>query len=1099
MFNTIHPILFISVSGKAYDLFNNLSIDLGNRNTAQFKERYFRHVWIDENFQIRSSIDESITGLPIQDPKNKAENLKIVNTNRNLIKAILERQINSIYNLENTSYATENSLKIGAPQIVILAEIDNPVLAPIIIPIIQNIDFDAIKNTSADYSLNPQVHLFLMYNTNERENDTRIESKINKYAFLSDIESTNFAIKPYIWLLDNVNEQSIYIDTEQTIGVSICRFIELLFTNASDLISSTYNDQVTDDGEPCLYSTFGYASLIYPKFKIKDYLLQYVYEKELNLISKEFESKYETITIKDEATRFFQHPVLKDLSKNLSVNERTENIFSPYKFNVEKYIADEKDKTIDRPLSLIENPDTISRVSTSDLLHQISNTKEKYSDEVILEFSQQLEFAKKRELDLAKAHIDDTSTRLLDTKGCGVNYAILFTAVLANNKPVVESMLEGRFTSDVPNFSNFQENFRSLFIGDQIKDAQKNLKEFSDKVSNNIKLIQQYTTEKANSEKTVETLVSKSDESNPKLIELNTKIDNYTTQIHNLSIENEGLNLEIVNTTLFIETKRNEFDQDPTKESFKIERTKKSKEEIADLREKVFPAIDNELSAQYNQKNQLIEKRKKFIFLNLLLIPVLTAIFLTILSFFLYFKIHSDNKLLLNSFEISAVILCIYYIIQLIKFNKLKKSFNEVIYAIEQKLEFKKNRFLHYVSLINECFQKDFEFERDLISFNLVTPLIQYSLQKQFELTSFKEYIVKAYSNYHLQLEQFHFESNAFDFCVIDKADVSKIYDNSYQLPLIGSGPSNTIKLSKVYNHYEESNNIDFLLDSFTLIVDDLFKRKVETETLSEIIFAESKIYQKVAKPEVFFQKLYGTSRPLLKTERINSDIPYCHDITVGYLHEGYNDYLKNLNINNSLKIDSGNKDLFGLISIKSNIPSKIIYDMGDFRTTLSELINDGNKQMYFVNDNSYNHALRRTSSVDKAVSDNSSIPELLIFALTRGDIKFISGKNQFINDDLGSLGDNWNQLVQSWNSHLCHDLRGQLDTKFKDMLSVYETKDYQELSIRFIQSMLSINSVTSKDLDDGLSVFYFSILKGTEAGWKDVQSHFKEVKKKSI
>jgi len=339
MLNTIHPILFFSISEKEYLNINEFSINLGQKNTAQFKERYFRHIWMDEAFQIKNNSDDISIGLPFRDRNNKSENLKIVNSNRNSLKAIFEKQINSIYKSDNYNFAVENNVNIGAPQIVILGAIDNPILSPLVIPLIQNLDFDAIRNYSGDFSLTPQVHLFLTYNTKNDDAVEENERKIHKSAFLAEMETANFSIKPYIWLLDNVNEQSIFIEDEQMLNVSICRFIELLFTNALDLISSTYTNNV-NNGRPCLYATFGYSSLTYPKSKIKDYLFDYIYARELSQITKKLNSQFEAITIKDEVIRFFQHPVFKDLPQRLSVNDKSENIFIPFKCNIEQYVAD---------------------------------------------------------------------------------------------------------------------------------------------------------------------------------------------------------------------------------------------------------------------------------------------------------------------------------------------------------------------------------------------------------------------------------------------------------------------------------------------------------------------------------------------------------------------------------------------------------------------------------------------------------------------------------------------------------------------------------------------------------------------------------------
>jgi hypothetical protein len=1097
MYNTIHPIIFFSISEKPNKIYDSINNIFGKINTAQFKERYFRYIGVDNQFVITNSFDNTPFTLPINNIVNKSENYKIVNSNIDSYISIFEKTISSIYNLDNINYAVENSLKVGSPQIVILGEIDNPILSPLVISFLQNLDFAKKLELGNGESLSPQVHLLLLYNTKLQTDQSSKESAIYKNAFLKEIESSPLDVNPFVWLLDIINEQSVNLEDEKILNYSIAQFTDLLFTNASDLIASTYNTRNNENGKPCMYSTFGFSNLHFPEEKIKDYLLNYAKAKEFTQLENDLSVKFEIITLKDEATRFFQTNNFNQLPEKISKNEKAENIFIPFKFNASKFIDGEKEKTIDSPLSLIISPDTVAKVSSADFFHQIEEAKKKYSDEVSLNFSQQLDFAKKRETENVKHLIENTQQTLMDTNGKGISYSLLFVAVLANNKAVVESMLEGRFTSDIPTFVNIQENFRSLFIGEDIKVAQKEVRDFSDKVSNNTKLITQYTTEQTNALKTVDSLKTANDESNPKVTELTAKIENYKTQILNLTNENVDLNNKISNHTFFIESRKNEFDQDPTKESFKESRTKKLKEEVKNLNKEIIPQIDSELATLYLEKNNKIENRKKFIFYRLFLIPALSAIFL-IISCFLANKYANVD--FLKGLEFSIAILLIYFIVVGIKFFVLKKKFEELIDQITQKIQNKMNALSLYADLLNKVHNSDFEFERDLISFNIVTPFIEMSLKYQEELSKFKDEIIINQKEFNKQTEEFIFQSNPFEFCVIEKLEINKIYDSSYLVPIISTKETGVVKLSNCFRDFVTTKKINSIIDPISKFAEDVFQRKIVTEQLKDIIFNQSKIFDKKSKPDVLFQKLYHTSRPLLRTEKLKEDVPYCQDISVGLFDETYTALLKGINFNKSIKIEEKNKNNFGLISIKSNFPSFLIYDTVENESIFNELVNNENRTLYFINENAAEYSLLSNGNSNQIkTEDIKALSNYLIFAIARGDIKFDAEKSNFYNENLGVLGSNWEELIKKWNAKVCLDLSKTTERKYNDMLSIFEENDYISFVNRFKDAFLSVNIIISRDMEEFLSVFFFSILKGSKSDWDIISEHFKAIKRKSI
>lgn len=336
MSNFIHPIILLSISEKASIISEFIENKLGRINNAQLKGRYFRHIRLCENTIIRTTLDDEIIDISLTGD-DKFENYKIVNSNGDYLKALFEKILNSIYNLDNINHAVELDLQLGSPQIIVLAEVDVPILSPFIIPLLHEIKF---QNT-------PQVHLVLLYNTKLQSDSNTLKNALYKSAFFREIESQQFALAPYIWLLDIVNERGINLDDEKILYYSITQFIDLLFTNATHLVKSVYNSNF-EKGKPCMYSTFGFSRLIFPEKKIKEYLIKYAMAKEFYFLANNLNSKFEAIALKGEITKFFQANNFDQIPERIAKNSKGNSIFIPFNFNFSHFIDNEKQQVSEK-------------------------------------------------------------------------------------------------------------------------------------------------------------------------------------------------------------------------------------------------------------------------------------------------------------------------------------------------------------------------------------------------------------------------------------------------------------------------------------------------------------------------------------------------------------------------------------------------------------------------------------------------------------------------------------------------------------------------------------------------------------------------------
>lgn len=1084
MTKTIYPTIFFSISNSGIELIESIQKDVKRVNSNNFS-RFIRYAAFHDEGTITNSISDEIISFSFPASKDKAVNYAKVHQNRQNYKAIFEKLINDIYIFENTNYAAENDLTLDKPQIIVLSSIDTPELSPLVIPLLQILD---------TLPQNPDIHLIILYNQ-KLHTEIKEEIAILKNSFFRELDSMKSNHPPHVWLIDIVNEREINLKDSQTLFFAIGQFTDLLVTDSGQITRSTYSG--TEFNKPCIYSTFGYSLLTFPADKIKEYLGLYACSKEISYLADSFISKYEVISLKDELNKFIISSGIEGIPEKIIKKDNAEPIYGGFIFNERKFFDIENVAILSKKLSPVEEPLTFSQTNSNDFFHMIDEYEKLFLNTTYLEFSQSLDKSKKRELLTAEAKILAAMGLFMDDKDKGVNYSHLFVAMLANNKGAVENMLEGRFTSDIPTLNNLQDKFRSCFIGDQLIESEKTLREESDNYANKLKLINQYANQIINAEQSLKRIEESVGADNPKYTELNTQISSLKDQINLFTSDIELHKKNIADVTYMIEQVKLEFDRDATKESYKKGRNEKHNENLAKIRDEKINDLDKELASKYEEKNKRITERNKFIFYNLIIFPVAIFLVLLVTQVILVYKTEWFTvKWFYRGLILTFLTVLVYYIINFVKFFKFKKRFRELLEKIQFLLSDKKNLFGRYVILKNNCYQNEFLFERDLIALSMIDSLMKSTTSLQSDIDDFKSVVRHENIRSDELKGSFSFPDSSFEFCVIGRSEIEEIYDSSAHGRIINK--DNKVSLSKCFEDFVRTRNLNSIFKPILEEASEVYERKVQGETLKSILFNESSTFKKNVNARAKFQQVIETSRPLLKTgfwPNLSPDTAYTENIIIGQNHSIYKQYIKD-NKFSSLSIEESNQYLFGILSIKSNFPSFLIYDVEANENIMRKAITKDNRSKYFINENSFNYSLiPAINKVDKDEKGNILMGNELIFSLTRGIISFDPDKKKFTHSIIGDLGFELADLINNWTTPVCYEIIEEARKEYEEIWHADEN-EFRDYSAEFKKVWMDFPVIISQKFENELSEYFFSI-KGTEPDWNEIKKSFKSKRKK--
>lgn len=1084
MAETIYPIIFFSISKSGIEVFNSIQQNCTTLNSSEYS-RFVNHATFNEDNTISTSITDLKISLPFES-KSKEANYAIVNQNRTEYISLFEKLIDSINTLDNKNYASEKNLNLGSPQIVILSSISSSDLSPLVIPLLKSMDRLAKPENT------PDVHLILLYNedTEDKEKEGYL---IAQNSFLKEIESLS-ARKPYVWLIDKINEKGINIGSKEILYFAISQFIDILFTNANKVNKANLNDG-NEQEKLCMYSTFGYSALSFPVNKIEEYLRYYALSRELNLIIKDFDTKYEAIRLKDELKIFINSNGFNTLPEKIVKKDNSEPIFNAFQFNESKFADAEYEIALGKKLGVIENSATLANSTTNDFFHRLEEYDKSWNETTLIDTSQLLDAAKKRELELSYNSIKSEQSKLLDNEG--INYSLLFTAMLANNKGAVENSLEGRFSSDIPTLITLQDTFRSVFIGDEVATNEKSLRENSDNSTNKQKLIEQNNEKISNAEESLKRFEETIGVDSPQYTELATKIEVFKEEIKKLTSENENHILNIKDLTYSIEQVKAEFNRDATREKYKLKRTKKIEEGLALIQETEIPLIDKDLTTKYEEKNSKIEARKKFLFYDLIVKPAALLVILLLFNFIAWKYLSFSSTASKNTLIISGIILLVYYIIKLIKLIFINKEYTSLLESISIAISEKKSLLGKFVSLKNEFHLSNFNFERDSISLDMVKNIIDYTNIKQTKIEDLKKIITEEALQQNEFNKSYQFSNDLFEFCIVEKSEIEVIFERAASSKIINK-PNGT-KMSSCFNDFESTNTLEAFKNAINEEALVVYENKIKQESLKSVLLNESITFTKDVNTTAKFNQLFDSSRPLLILENnptISSrDIPYIDNILIGYKDNSFQKYLTESGFKlNSEGIDVNNDKIFGVLSIKSNFPSFIINDVENNEEYSRKGISASNKSQYFIDDTSYNYSLIPTlSKIETDEKGNIQMGSILITALTKGIVTYDLNTNKFVNPATGDLGIKLEDLITNWSSSFCYDIMQKAKEEESEIWN-YDADEQKEYIAVFKKVWTLLPIKVPAKFHNELSEYLFSI-KGTAEDWEEIKKGLKSKK----
>jgi hypothetical protein len=1078
MSKIISPIIFFSISKDGIENFEAIKKYSAKINHHVYS-KFIRYVNFNEDFSITESISDKKIALTFNG-NSKLNNYSELNKNRQEFLSVFQSLSGDIRNIDNIKYAQENGFELGETQIIILSTIDNTYLTPLVLPLILN--FDPFKDKL-------KFQFLLLYNQDLISNKSN-ESRLLKNSFFRDIETTNITLKPKVWLLDIINEDKINLKDKSNLQKVTGQFIDILISDSENIDQATKSHGNIENGKPCIYYSFGYSLLKFPIEKINEYLNLYANAIEFAKLKGTFDIKFEAIRIKDEVAKFLKKNGFEDIPERLTKKENADSIFVPFVFKGNQ-IEQEKEEVLGEQLSEVLLPDTLSKTTTSDFFHKIDETEKKYIDDIQIEFSSHIDDARKREVSNFIEIIGKTQCELIDKSG--INYSILFVAVLSNNKSVVESMLNGRYSQDIPTLITIEDQYRGSFIGDEISIIEKELKTESDNSSNKIDLVEKYTVKLADDEANLTKIDVSGNPDNPKISELTASIVNYKKQLSALPSEIENHNQKIKKSKSKIEKVKSDFDLDATKDKFRIKRNEEVEKVLKDTRETEIGAIDNQLVIKYKEKNDSILRRKKFIFYNLIIIPSILFGLMFLIQFFLFYRFDwFDLHILKTSLIVTAILATVYFLINLIKFFKLKKKFEILIGEITDLLSKKSNVFQKYITKKNEFYNNNFSFERDIIALEMMKSIIDSTSKQQGSIEKFKHQIIESEINYQNEKETFDFNDSSFELCVIEKSTIETIYQTNVRSNLFDSENEN--RLSLCFKDFSTTNKLELLNNIIEKKAREVFDNKIKKENLKTVLLNESPSFGRELNTNAKFNQLKTTSRPLLQTPKENfinlsSDIAFTENIMIGFNDNVYKTYLDNLNLifNSSIKIDEGNENLFGILSIKSNFPSFLIYDVEENEDLVRNEISNSNKTEYFVNDNAFSYNLLPSSSSRK---ETDTIEDELIVALAEKLIIYDTKKEKFSHPIIGDLGVKFEDLFGFWNMPLCYDIKEKAKELIKEFWEL-DKDDSKKYTSDFKKFWIDFPVKIPAKYESRISEYFFSI-KGTEKDWNEIKDSFK-------
>ena len=946
--SVLHPIILISFPGVGEDIIDGV-IEKSFYCNDRLHSNFIKHIKISETGVL--SCNDDLVNLEFSLEETKENNFTNFYNKRSQLFDFINQIITEIYNQRNQNIALDNnfSLDRSGPKIIFLSNLTSPLLLPVY--------FTVLRGRNSFYHKFTSVSLLLTTQNNNHEQSE--EGLLWKVSFFKEIEAFNH-IRPSwdsdnIWIADKINDESVSLDDASVLYKSIAHFLDILYFNNNSWLGSS---KITEQGKLCLYSSFGVSTLIFPVERVKDYMNLYLSYSELSTLIQSFDKKFGKAIINSSLKTFFRKERWTDIHGDINKDNNEADIYKPFTFNSEKELLKEQEETARYNLQLINSPKLLSKETTTRLLSSISDEQKTFLQTVESDYEQTLFRAKERELKRLKHSISSQIETMLDKDHRdpnsleGINYAILFCSLLNNNESEVMHLMSDSTHVEYDNLYTIQDEVRELCLGDELRDLEKKEKVEKDDFTDKKKLIEKYTLEIASNTEALETLRPDS----ARFIVLCEENKAKEKGIDNLNQEIILHKKHIKDYSDLSNNIRLDFDKDEFRRSLREDRTDQYDETDKLLKENL-EINDNDLAEKYDQKNIVLETRKKILFRDVFLIPtsvlIIFILFNTLLIykvgwFYDFFRFFSTIK---YRILISILIPFAFLLKGGYKWYSITKKIKSVVISIKKAQLNKTSLFLRLVNNFDDKTKYKFSFQKNLYAYNMLEETIEHTKKKISDLNLYKTYLKDVSIAIKQKIHNYEFTNSSFDFCVFQKQEVENICDNEH-LSLINKKAN--FNLSDLFLDYlNQENNVLFdnlLKDE----INHIYEEKVNNISVTNLLLNQAIGFDMNVEIQKEIQRIYNHSRPLLKTtnESLQRGVPSIKNIIIGKVDQNiYNDYfmsvgLNNINYNESL--DAENTHRLGVLSIKSNLPGFFIQNLINEELSVKKKLED-NKNKYFT------------------------------------------------------------------------------------------------------------------------------------------------------
>jgi len=1091
----VYPTVFIALPGAGDEMLKVIMEDSVFTTVDPFK-RFIRQVTVSEtgDLSYTGTKGDSSVSLGLDGGEGKTATYRKVQQQRDQLLGFFIAVLDDIKGASNLNYATDQGLDPNTdPQLVFLATISEPLLLPLFLTIARNIDqFNQVKT--------PIFHLLLTYDKPTTGPDDASECKFLKTAFFKEIESINksdrfISANNYIWLADRVNEMGFNLENTTNLYRSIARFSDLIISDASKVNQLTIN-HVTEHGRDCIYSTFGISTLVFPVEKIREYMVLHAREKELGHITSTFEIKFMRTRLRDELKRFFREGNWDEIPAHLGKKENGEDIYTPFSFDYNRYIEGEKEFAFYGQISKIEEPKVLPGKQTIGFLKSLETEEDNFKIKVD-DFSAELDKAKNRETDALATAIQNKAGDLMDGQDMGINYAMAFTSLLNNNESLVEEYLDAGQHVDYETLSDLQDKIRSQFLGDEIELKEKTQQRERNDLADKNGLIERYQAGIITAQEELKKLEEKVGTDNSKYIELQESNKVREEEIKTLEGETAAHKINIAELAKEIEQIKKNFNRHDYQRTLRENNNQKFDDEFEALKENIDKG-DETLAQEYVEKNRIIEKRKKIIFIHLMVVPIALLLAMVLANVIFFYKAPDVYNTLIGvkwGTYITVLVMLVYYIFAFLRFWKVQKELKACLSRINSLLNEKAALYNNAVQMKENKYRYNFNFSKNLLAYQIVEDTIKITVEQVSSIAGFRDSIKTEAEAATAAKAGFEFTDTSFDFCVVQKRELEAIYDKGQKSYIINSDEATA--LSRYYGTFRTSSSLEGLNQPVLDAVNEIHSKKVQNVSVKQVLFNEAADFSITVTTEAKFKQLVDNSRPLLKTESwpgLRPDVPYIQNLFIGQYDQDYSVHFGTLDIDPDTNgIDKGNEKMMGILSIKSNLPGFLIYDVERNEKHLLQEMKKNERDHYFTDSDHLEFNLMPIEGPGSGPGQDAEVSEYLIADMLIGLIwgKIKHQNNTFTHEVLGNIGFTFEMATGFLATGNAYDLTKEIK-EINEEIDAMEEDDLVSCIEKTKQYCSKSGNQVPKKFHKHLKKLYMGF--GTDdEGWKELKEILKQ------